>query len=40
MLEKKYYERYLLESKQVVLTGLAFKRAEHGIVIDFETLKL
>ncbi|MBA2368882.1 MAG: AAA family ATPase [Candidatus Protochlamydia sp.] len=40
MKEKKYYERYLLDNKKIMLIGLAFKRNENRMDIEFDTMNL
>ncbi len=38
--ERKYYEKYLLAHKKVVLVGLAIQRANHHLSLDYVTKEL
>ena len=40
ILDNKYYERYQIEKKEIVLIGVAFKRSEKRMDIEFEMMKL
>lgn len=40
ILDNRHYERYLIEKKAIVLIGVAFKRGEERMNIEYEIMKL
>ena len=38
--ERKYYEKYLLTGKKIILVGLAIQRSNQHLTVDYQTKEL